>query len=227
MIRPPFMTASRCASRAASPWSWVAITAVVPVSASRWPRSPMSSSRAWGSSAANGSSRKRISGFRTKARASAVRWASPPESWWAGRSSRAPRPSRWAQASTLGFRSAAERPRSFSPEAMFWATVASKRSGSWKTMVVRRRKASRSPLLWRVEPLNCTAPDEGARRPARVSIRVVLPAPLGPMRASTSPTRRSSSGMSSTGTAPRWTVRSRASRILSRLMAAARAAGGG
>ena len=138
-IRPCRMTTRESARRRASIWSWVAMTAVVRVFLRTRARSSISASRVGGSRAEKGSSRSSSSGRRAKARARLVRWASPPESFRAERSSRWPMPKSWAVSAMRISRSTFGTPWSFRPEARFARTVASKSRGSWNTRVTLRR----------------------------------------------------------------------------------------
>jgi hypothetical protein len=58
-------------------------------------------------------------------------------------------------------------------------------AGSWKTIPISRRIASRSATTSR--PRTRAEPEVGARRVARIEKSVVLPAPFGPRSANISP----------------------------------------
>ena len=73
-------------------------------------------------------------------------------------------------------------------------------AGSWKTMPIWRRIASRSETT--SSPRTRAAPEVGARRVARIENKVVLPAPFGPRRANISPCPTSMSTPRSASTFP-------------------------
>ncbi len=104
---------------------------------------------------------------------------------------------------TGGRRSASRRPtpRKRSPLAAFWSTPTSKRSGSWKTVAVRRRSAARVRRMTRSPPIR-TSPASGVRSSAATWRSVLLPAPFGPITATTSPRSTRSSGTLRTGRSP-------------------------
>ena len=80
------------------------------------------------------------------------------------------------------------RPRGSRPRKMFWATVrCGARFSSWWIMLMPRSSAVRGLAIWTGSPLNRISPASGWYTPARIFIRVDLPAPFSPTRAWTSP----------------------------------------
>ena len=139
----------------------------------------------------------------------AVRCASPPESVRACRRASPAIPNRSSHAATRRSASTLGVRRKASPMATLSRTVASARSGSWNTLAIRRRVASAPPGST-ARPWNRTAPAVGAWRRPSTRSSVDLPAPLGPITASTSCARTASAG-TSRAARPSWTTRTSAS----------------
>src|SRR5439155_975541 len=134
--RPASSTATRSARVIASARSWVTST-VATRSAARIPASSgISADRVGSSSAANGSSSSSSSGSSTSARASATRWASPPDSERACRPARSAIPNRSSHRVTRVRRASAGTPRKRSPNPTLAVTVVSARSACWNTVAI-------------------------------------------------------------------------------------------
>ena len=136
-----------------------------------------------------GSSRKRISGSSTSARARATRWASPPDSSDTGAASRCGM-ANCSHTARQRIRDS-NGPRRAGPDP---ARRCTRRSRSRSEVAeTRRADAARSARsLARPErPRNATSPASGFSSMASRRSRVDLPAPLGPNTASSSPFRSS------------------------------------
>ena len=169
--------------------------------------------RARTSMPAVGSSRISSSGSVSRARAKRSRWRSPPEHFFTRRPASPVRSARSRAAGTPMW-------RRWQPATM--ATVS-------RTL----RSSSRPPVCstaptrpWRTaatgsEPRTRTVPSEGGLKPRAMSNRVVLPAPLGPRRARTSPAGTVRSTPSTARTGPKWRVSPRVASAGALLMAPA------
>ncbi len=203
-IRPPSrMTACSHSSTAISR-SWVAISLVAGSPAIR----PRNRRRPRGSRLAVGSSRTRTVGSHARTPARQTRFRSPKLRWCGGRSAgvdqvdllQASRASRRASAFAM--------PRLSGPKATSSSTEVRTagrrgpgrpgrpgggprgRSGRHRQAVDPDRRAGRRPARRRVAPCAWRMPrprPEPGRTPLRWSSRVLLPAPLGPTRATDSP----------------------------------------
>jgi hypothetical protein len=112
--------------------SWQAITTLLPACTSVG-ISPITASRAAPSRLAVGSSSSNSLGRSTRARASATRCFSPPDSVAGGLSRRWPMPAQAMASSTLLRISSRDRPRPLRPEAMLSATLVENITGCWCT----------------------------------------------------------------------------------------------
>lgn len=146
--------------------------------------SPLSFERVMASRAPKGSSRRRISGIRQRARARATRCAMPPESWRG-----------WAFLQDSSPTSSSARPISFAASLAFagkaslrFASTVSQGSSlaSWNMKPIRGRSPGSAPA-------KRTRPESGSSSPATSLRSVDFPQPLGPRIATDSPapTRRS------------------------------------
>ena len=137
------------------------------------------SRRSFSSSAPSGSSRRRMAGCVTRARARATRWRSPPESWLMRRSSLPERRTRPAPARTLRAspRRARRAPSAHSRHSRRPTCAGRARSSGrrWCNFALRpagrRRRRHRSPVA---------RTEVGCSRPEITRSRVVLPDPLSP-----------------------------------------------
>src|SRR5579883_1599733 len=174
----------------ASSWSWVTKTVVMPTC--RW--SCFTSSRMWTRSRASrllkGSSRRRIWGCSTSARATATRCCSPPDSWWGYLRPAPGRPTSARASRTRDSISPRGRRRTLSPKAMLPSTVMwGQRLYLWNTMAVGRRSGGSARTLWSSIRMS---PASGDVNPPIILRVVVLPHPDGPRRHISSPSRTSS-----------------------------------
>ena len=147
-----------------------------------------SSRRLAGSRLEDGSSRIRISGSMASTVATATRRRCPNDRWWGGRAACSSMPTAARAAFTLVSSSGPRRPRLAGPKATSSATVGmnSWSSGSWNTIPTRRRISLRCSAATG-RPATAILPAPGRSTPLHWSTRVVLPAPLGPSRATRSP----------------------------------------
>jgi hypothetical protein len=138
-----------------------------------------------------GSSANTTAGSITIARATATRWAWPPDISPGRRSANPSRPRRGNQVAARASAAARDSPLRSSGNATFSTAVSSGTSWpNWKTKPNEvRRSRLRSPSRMRStrRPSNVTAPSSGVRIPARQCRRVDLPEPLGPITATISP----------------------------------------
>jgi hypothetical protein len=136
--------------------SWVAITTVVPVRLIR-SRSFMMPTDVVGSRFPVGSSAIRIIGRLTKARATATRCCSPPESSSGIRSPLPVRPTRSSVSGTTSLISLRDLPMTWSANATFSVTVLlGSRRKSWKTVPMSRRSRGTFQLASRLISLPAT-----------------------------------------------------------------------
>src|SRR5215470_3229771 len=187
----PSRTMTTRSAYAATRASWVMSTTVVPCSRASAVSRSITFSPVSESSDPVGSSAKMSFGASARARATATRCASPPESSPVRRLPLSPMPSRSSHASAVLY--AAFRLVRFSSNgsATLSAAVSSGTScPNWKTKpktVLRSRVRSASLWVSRRWPSNHTSPWSGWKMPAIQCSRVDLPDPLGPMIARISP----------------------------------------
>ena len=147
---------------------------------------PHSVRRIWGSRPAVGSSRKRIFGECMRARASTTRRFWPPESCFTGVSARSVILVRARSLSSASVRAFFGMRKKRPCMSRFSRMV---RSGSrlryWPATPHRALAATGSRAM--SIPERSTRPLSGAVRPVRIRMVVVLPAPLGPRQATSSP----------------------------------------
>ena len=178
-------SSTRSAARSASSMSWVTRSSAAPPTSSG--SSSSKRSRVSASRAANGSSSRISSGFRTNARASATRPRSPPERVVGSLSPRCATPRRSSALATAARASDASLPASSSGRATFRATLRHGASrASWNAMPISGR-----PARGRLPPIVIT-PAAGSSSPATRRSSVLLPLPFAPRSATASPrsTRR-------------------------------------
>ena len=150
--------------------------------------------REWpASSPANGSSSSSTSGRTDTARARCTRRRSPPESVAAG----TPR-------QVIGLHRRQARLGALAALCSWHAPPAER---ELDVDAHRRRARSGACSASATRPLRCTLPAGGCERPASASISVLLPAPLGPSSATSSPARTSMLTSRSTSRSPRRTLR--------------------
>ena len=169
VMRPPARTSTRSASTSASSTSWVTSS-----TAGEWRCHSRSTRRCMvilvrASSALNGSSSSSRPGSRTSARASAARWASPPDRVTGQARARSVSPT---SASAVSARAAASGARS--PRATLARTRRQgSRRGSWNAIATG--------------PGTSSSPVTSRSSPATARSSVDFPVPLTPSRATNSP----------------------------------------
>lgn len=196
----------RSPSLSASLRSCVMKTIVLPTSRCSRMTSFCMSRRISGSSAENGSSKKRISGSTARARARPTRCCMPPESWSGYSCSRPVSPTRSTICCARARRCAFFSPRTSSPYATLPRT---RRCGSrpkcWNTIEKRCRRSSRSstaPASRMSSPCRRICPAVGSTSRVRHRMSVDLPEPDNPMTTNTSPGRTSNETSRTAATHP-------------------------
>src|SRR4029453_8682104 len=196
--------------------SWVTSTIVWP----SWRFSSWSSATTWSAMAVSrlpvGSSAQTIAGRAARARAMVTRCCSPPDSSLGRWPVRWPSPTRSSMRTAAALARRAGTPLSSSGSSTFSAAVnTGMRLKAWKTKPMEvarwavRLASERANRSW---PATSTRPPSMSSSPDRQFNRVVLPEPLGPMTATSSPRRtfRSSPARASTSMPPvRYTLRTR------------------
>ncbi len=185
-ITPRKSTAMRLASLPASPRKWVHSTTVRPWSAASDPMRSTTSRVAAGSSPEVGSSRNSSSGSWSSARASATRLRWPVENPCTFTSARWPMSKRSSRAPPFARASASDMPRSRPTNSRFSSAVNRSSSPAFSVSTPVRRRSS-SPWAHGSRPSTVARPESASSTPLSRRMVVVLPAPLGPSRASTSP----------------------------------------
>ncbi|MNM66422.1 hypothetical protein D3C81_779080 [compost metagenome] len=191
---------TRSDSSRASSISWVISTAAVLWVAISCSSSCCMSARVTSSSAPNGSSSNSTSGWRARQRASAVRWAMPPDNcagYWPRAWARPTAAIAWSMrarrsaAASFGWRAKSR------PKATFFSRLnQGNRLGSWKATA---RRGCGPCSGW---PCRVTLPPRGCCRPASTRSRLDLPTPLGPRMVTTSPGASCRSNCASTACQP-------------------------
>lgn len=148
-----------------------------------------------------GSSSSRSFGSVARARASATRWASPPESRLGLDWALSPSSIRCSHSVASRSASAFDLPRLWGPKATLAKTVRwGKSRYSWNTMAHGRRSGGMSTFeagSSRTRPSRTMRPVDSGWSPARDRRSVDFPLPLGPSTATTSPSPTSRSRHSS------------------------------
>ena len=184
-ISPRYMTMIRSAVASASDWLCVTYTNVIPSSCCNSRSSLCIRTRKCASSDPSGSSRSSTFGSMTSARASPTRCFWPPESWAIDRPASSPIPTFSSARLTRSLRSSFSTLRILSPNSTFFVTLRNGNSAKFcHTRGVSRSHGFMSfvscPSI-RINPL------VGVSSPAISRNVVVLPQPLGPMKATNSP----------------------------------------
>src|SRR5262245_47036977 len=152
------------------------------------------SSRTWspvfGSRFPVGSSASTSEGSSTRARATATRWRSPPESFPTGCAMRWPRPTSWSSRSARCRISAKPSPPR-SPGSMVFSSALNSGSRWWNWKMkpsswLRKRASSDGPRAKRSSPRNATLPELGRSSVPRMWSSVDFPTPEFPTMASRS-----------------------------------------
>lgn len=203
-IRPSRITRTRSASAKASPWSCVTASTVVPNSPKSSRSSTTRRSRSERSSWPSGSSSISRRGRGARARASATRCCSPPES---AATARCPAPGNPTSSSNSRTRTACSPlldPCIRSPKATLPPT--SRCGKSWWSWNIRPtpRLCAGTPAWSR--PSRSTRPASSAWSPATARSSVDLPLPLGPSTHTISCSATARSTASSTARPPKRTV---------------------
>ena len=181
--------------------SCVAMRTVVPVRLMR-SSSFMMPTDVEGSRFPVGSSAIRIMGRLTKARATATRCCSPPDSSSGMRCALPSSPTRSSTSGTTLSIAARGLPITSRANATFWKTVLlGSRRKSWNTQPIERRSAGTFQFdsLARSLPATCTRPAVGTSSLSTSRRKVDLPEPLEPTRKTNSPFSMSTSTPSSAG----------------------------
>ncbi len=190
---PSLRVSTRSATRATSAL-WVTAMTVFRPSRLRRARSPRTRSAESVSRLPVGSSARISSGSWARARATATRCCSPPESRSGKAPARSARPTSASSSATRRARLGPARPISSRGRRRFSSTVrVATRLKNWKTKPMwRRRKSvrSRSPSAVITVPPMATSPALGASIPLIRLSRVDLPEPLRPAGPRTRPGRR-------------------------------------